>query len=247
MQRYFLELSYLGTKYHGWQKQPNAVSIQGTIEPCLSKIFQKDIPIVGCGRTDTGVHARQYFAHFDTDVEADKEMVVYKMNRMLPDDIGARNLIPVQPDAHARFDAISRKYHYYIKFSKAPLQKDTVYVFPLANRCDWEKVHRVTSLLSGYDAFFPFCKSQSGVDHYEVKLHLIEWKITSESAVFQIQGNRFLRGMVRLIVGACLNVGIGQLEIQEVVKALKHQRALMKSWSVPSQGLFLENVTYDFF
>lgn len=246
MQRYFLELSYLGTKYHGWQKQPNATSVQETIESCLSTMFQKDVAIIGCGRTDTGVHARQYFAHFDLEVDADKDMVVYKMNRMLPDDIGIRNLIPVHPDAHARYDATSRKYHYYLKFSKAPLQKDTVYVFPFANRCNWETVNKVTQLLSTYHSFFPFCKSHSGVDQYEVKLHQIEWIVTHEGAVFCIQGNRFLRGMVRLIVGACLNVGIGQLDVQEVELSLKHQRSLDKSWSVPAQGLFLENVTYDF-
>lgn len=241
-----MELSYLGTKYHGWQKQPNAISVQHTLESCLSKIFQKDIPIVGCGRTDTGVHARQYFAHFDVEAEVNTQMIVYKMNRMLPDDIGIRNLIPVPSDAHARYDATSRKYHYYIKFFKTPLQKDTVYVFPFASRCDWEKVGQVSQLLLDYNAFFPFCKSHSGVDHYEVKLELNGWKISPEGAVFQIQGNRFLRGMVRLIVGACLNVGIGQLEIQEIEQALKHQRALKKSWSVPPQGLFLENVFYEF-
>ncbi len=243
--RYFSELAYRGTNYNGWQRQPNAPSVQQAIEAAMATILGTAIEVVGCGRTDTGVHASQYFMHFDWDGPFPKEFL-RRLNKLLPPDIAIRSIIEVAPDAHARFDATRRSYEYHIVLDKNPFGEDTTWHFPFFDRLDLEKTKAAATLLLAYGAFQPFCKSNTDVHTMECTLYRSEWVLDLEARryVFHISANRFLRGMVRLIVGMCLNVGLGKLSVDEVKLALDRQVLLKKSWSVPPEGLFLTEVRY---
>ena len=243
--RYFSELAYKGTNYNGWQRQPNAPSVQQTIEEALATILTA-IEIVGCGRTDTGVHASQYFLHFDFEGKFPKEFR-RRLNKLLPEDIAIRSIYEVAATAHARFDATRRSYEYHIVLDKNPFLTDTAWYFPFFEKLDLEKTQAAAALLLNYQAFQPFCKSNTDVHTMECALYRSEWVFdeATRSLVFHISANRFLRGMVRLIVGMCLNVGLGKLELDEVRHALDRQVLLKKSWSVPAEGLFLTEVRYQ--
>ena len=243
--RYFSELAYKGTNYNGWQRQPNAPSVQQTIEEALATILTA-IEIVGCGRTDTGVHASQYFLHFDFEGKFPKEFR-RRLNKLLPEDIAIRSIYEVAANAHARFDATRRSYEYHIVLDKNPFLTDTAWYFPFFEKLDLEKTQAAAALLLNYQAFQPFCKSNTDVHTMECALYRSEWVFdeATRSLVFHISANRFLRGMVRLIVGMCLNVGLGKLELDEVRHALDRQVLLKKSWSVPAEGLFLTEVRYQ--
>lgn len=244
--RYFTELAYNGTRYHGWQKQPNALSVQGKIEEAFSTILNTVIEVVGCGRTDAGVHASQYFLHFDFDGEI-PERFVGRVNLFLPKDIAIRKIFPVKEDAHARFDAIQRSYEYHIVFEKSPFETETAWQYYLAQRLAPDRLNEVASLLLNYREFFPFCKTHHDAQTLECQLTRCEWVLdeNNKRLVFHITSNRFLRGMVRLIVGACINVAADKLAIEKVKAALDQQTLLEKSWSVPPEGLFLSEVKYE--
>ncbi len=244
--RYFSELAYNGTHYHGWQKQPNATSVQETIEQAFSTILNEKIEVVGCGRTDAGVHASQYVMHFDFDGEMPKGFVG-RVNLFLPKDIAIRKIFPVKENAHARFDAIQRSYEYYIVFEKTPFEAETVWHYYLAKKLNIEKLNEAAALLLNYSDFFPFCKAHHDAQTMECNLTRCEWVVDKErnGLVFYITSNRFLRGMVRLIVGMCINVAAGKLDIEKVKMALDNQTLLEKSWSVPPEGLFLSEVKYE--
>lgn len=243
--RYFSELAYKGTNYNGWQRQPNAPSVQQTIEEALATILNTAIEVVGCGRTDTGVHASQYFLHFDFEGKFPKEFL-RRLNKLLPPDVAFRSIYEVAADAHARFDATRRSYEYHIVLDKNPFLIDTAWHFPFFEKLDMEKTQAAAALLLNYGAFQPFCKSNTDVHTMECALHRSEWIFdeAERRLVFHISANRFLRGMVRLIVGMCLNVGLGKVELNEVRQALDQQVLLKKSWSVPAEGLFLTEVRY---
>ncbi len=243
--RYFSELAYKGTNYNGWQRQPNAPSVQQTIEEALATILNTAIEVVGCGRTDTGVHASQYFLHFDFEGKFPKEFL-RRLNKLLPPDVAFRSIYEVAPDAHARFDATRRSYEYHIVLDKNPFLTDTAWHFPFFEKLDMEKTQAAAALLLNYGAFQPFCKSNTDVHTMECTLFRSEWVFdeAERRLVFHISANRFLRGMVRLIVGMCLNVGLGKVELDEVRNALDQQVLLKKSWSVPAEGLFLTEVRY---
>ena len=243
--RYFAELSYKGTHYFGWQRQPGQLSIQQVTEEAFFTILRTPIEVVGCGRTDTGVHARQYFLHFDYDTDL-PEGFRRRINKVLPADIAMYAFTPMPPTAHARYDAIRRSYTYYIGFDKNPFTTDTVYHYPFAQQLDITLLHAAARLLLDYKDFFPFCKSNSDVQHTLCELMDCRWvhDQTARQLHFHISANRFLRGMVRLIVGMCLNVSIGKLKIEEVKAALDNKTRLIKSWSVPAEGLFLTGVEY---
>lgn len=245
--RYFLTLSYRGTHYAGWQVQPNAPSVQATLEAALSTILREKIDITGCGRTDAGVHARYYVAHFDSDTILPPTFL-NGLNSLLPNDIAVYEIKPVSPEAHARFDAFERSYEYVVSLRKDPFSTETAWFYPLYSRLDFEKMQEVAALLPNYTDFFPFCKSDSGLEHYGCALKTAHWKQGAEEHqwIFHVTANRFLRGMVRLIVGACVLVGRGQLQVADVKKALDEQKPLKKSLSVPPQGLFLTDVKYPF-
>ena len=243
--RYFVELAYNGSKYFGWQKQPEQVSVQSTLENAFSTILGQAISVTGCGRTDTGVHAQQYFMHFDFEGEFPKTFVK-RINKFLPPDIVIREIQQVAATAHARFDATSRAYSYYINLAKDPFRQKTSYFYPFAETTDPILLKEAAQLLLNYDSFFPFCKT--GHDAHTMICHLSqsEWELKPEQWIFHISANRFLRGMVRLIVGMCLNVGMGKIPIEEVRSALENQKRLAKSWSVPPEGLFLRDIQYPY-
>jgi len=243
--RFFIALSYLGTRYCGWQRQPNAPSVQEAIEEALSTILREKIDLTGCGRTDTGVHARYYVAHFDA-ANPLPPTFIQGMNSLLPPDIALFSVTAVAAEAHARFDAHERSYAYHITLRKDPFATEQAWHFPLHHQLDVNQMAETAALLLQFQAFAPFCKSNSGVDGFNCSLKTAFWDFQTEPHryVFHITANRFLRGMVRLIVGACVNVGMGKLSLEEVRHALETQTALKKNLSVPAHGLFLTEVKY---
>ena len=243
--RYFLELAYNGTRLCGWQRQPNAPSVQQTIEDIFSMLLRQKTDITGCGRTDSGVHARQYFAHFDFEGEF-PENFLHRANRLVGKDIALRKIIPVSDEAHARFNATSRSYQYIISFQKSPFFTETEWLFTQSDRLDVDKMQKAAELLRGYTAFAPFCKTNSDAQTMNCTITQSEWIFADDGALFNISANRFLRGMVRLIVGMCINVGLGQLTLDDVKEALDKQIPLKKSYSVPPTGLFLTDIRYPF-
>jgi tRNA pseudouridine38-40 synthase len=246
MSRYFLELAYNGTRLSGWQRQLNAPSVQSTIEDALRLILRQPLlEIVGCGRTDTGVHAAEYFAHFDFEGDFPTSFLE-RANKLVGTDIVLKAVHEVEPEAHARFDAVRRSYNYHLIFQKNPFATETAWHFPFAKRLDREKMQKTADLLRGYAEFAPFCKTNSDAQTMLCDISEAEWIFTGDGAIFTISSNRFLRGMVRLVVGACVNVGLGQSTLDDVKHALDTQTPLIKSYSVPPTGLFLSRVVYPY-
>jgi len=244
--KYFAELAYRGANYVGWQKQPNGRSVQETLEDAFSTILNTEIKVVGCGRTDAGVHASQYFLHFEFEGAFPKAFL-NRINKFLPKDIAVYRIFEVAPEAHARFDAYERSYVYHITFQKNPFATETTYFYSYPSRPDFEKMQAAAQLLLAYREFYPFCKSDHDANTLVCELSRSEWKhIDNQRIAFHITSNRFLRGMVRLIVGMCLNVGAGKVSLEEVKQALDQQMLLKKSTSAPPEGLFLREVKYPF-
>ena len=245
--RYFAELSYNGTNYSGWQRQPNSPSVQATIEQALSTILRDQISIMGCGRTDTGVHAKQFFMHFDTEKPV-VDNLTNRINKFLPKDIAFKRFIPVKETAHARFDATNRSYEYHIEYYKNPLKTDTAYFFPFAHQLDMRLLQEAAKLLIDYDEFFPFCKTHSDAKTMCCDIRECRWTLDEQEdhLVFHISADRFLRGMVRLIVGMCLNVALYKLPLEQVKIAMDTQTRIEKSLSVPAHGLYLTKIEYPY-
>ena len=244
--RYFSELAYKGTNYHGWQRQPNALSVQERVEEAFSTILNERIEVVGCGRTDAGVHASQYYLHFDFDGTIPKGLVK-RVNLFLPKDIAIRRVFEVGETMHARFDAIMRSYEYHIVFEKTPFEIETAWHYYLAKKVNINILNEAATLLLYYKEFSPFCKTHHDAQTLECDLYRCEWVLDEKKGrlVFHISANRFLRGMVRLIVGMCTNVATGKLPLEKVKAAMDSQIMLEKSWSVPPEGLFLSEVKYE--
>jgi tRNA pseudouridine38-40 synthase len=247
--RYFLTLAYKGTQYCGWQRQPNAPSVQEVLEKALTTLLRQPIAVTGCGRTDTGVHARYYIAHFDTadDTPLPPHFLI-GVNGLLPFDIGVFSGTPMPAHAHARFDAFERRYCYTIGLRKDPFEQETAWFYPPAQRFDRDAMQAVADLLLRYEAFYPFCKRHSGVDHYNCTLYEARWDFNGSPFHynFHIRANRFLRGMVRLIVGACVLAGRGKLALSDVETALDNQTTIPGVLSVPPQGLALTDIRYPY-
>ncbi|HKK75502.1 MAG TPA: tRNA pseudouridine(38-40) synthase TruA [Saprospiraceae bacterium] len=245
--RYFIELAYNGKAYFGWQRQPEQKTVQETIEQALSTILNTPIQINGCGRTDTGVHAKQYYAHFNY-TGAFPEGFLRRLNKFLPKDIAIFQLFQVHWDAHTRFDAYHRSYEYHLDFVKNPFAITTAYQYSYPIWPDFEKMQQAAGLLLHYEEFFPFCKSNHNAKTLRCELRRSEWVYHEEETklVFHISANRFLRGMVRLIVGMCINVGLDKVRLEEVKKAMDRQKRLRKSSSAPPEGLFLTDIRYPY-
>jgi tRNA pseudouridine38-40 synthase len=245
MKRYFIELAYNGTHYFGWQRQPGKNSVQQTLEEFMGTILGTELEITGCGRTDTGVHAKQYFAHFDFEGEFPTEFV-RRLNKFLPKDIAVFRIFEVAPDAHARFDAYQRSYEYHLSFRKDPFTEHLAYFYPYTQQPDPALMQAAAALLLQYTEFAPFCKSNHDAKTMICNLTRSEWEFYPEEhrAVFHITSNRFLRGMVRLIVGMCLGVGTGQISLEEVKVAMEEQSRLRKATSAPPEGLYLGGILY---
>jgi tRNA pseudouridine38-40 synthase len=245
--RYFVELSYHGASFHGWQKQPNQKTVQTTLEEGLSTILNTPSELVGCGRTDAGVHASLYYGHFDVDAEIPNlDKFAFQWNALIGYDISIMNIFKVADTAHARFDATKRSYTYNIHQYKNPFLKDRSFHFPTMYKIDVEKLQSTASMLLNYEAFFPFCKANTQVHTMECKLMQSEWVIGEGTLAYKISADRFLRGMVRLIVGTCINVAMDKLDPKVVEYALEKQIRFNPAWSVPAQGLFLDRVQYPY-
>lgn len=239
--RYFIKLSYDGSAYHGWQNQPNAISVQEVIEKSLSTILNKDIEIVGAGRTDTGVHAKEMFAHFDYDLPLADEFV-FRMNSLLPKDIAIQNVFEMPSDAHARFDAVARTYNYHIHLFKDPFLNHFSYQY--GRTLDLEKMNSACNILYDYSDFQCFSKSNTDVKTYDCEITMAQWSHFENRYVFTISANRFLRNMVRAIVGTMLMIGNGKLEVEELHNIIKSKNRSNAGFSVPSHGLYLTEVRY---
>jgi len=243
MQRYFIQLSYDGTAYHGWQIQPNGISVQEMVEKKLSVIARETVLVTGAGRTDAGVHASFFVAHFDAENEQlDNQKFVHGLNNLLPSDIAVQNIYKVHPEAHARFDALSRTYKYYVVRSKDPFSR--YYAAREHGNPDLHKMNEAAMKLFDYEDFTSFSKLGTDVKTNNCKVSLAEWKETENGYVFTVKADRFLRNMVRAIVGTLLEVGHGKISTEEFCRIIEKKDRCSAGTSVSAKGLFLVDIGY---
>lgn len=241
--RYFIELSYKGTNYHGWQIQPDAISVQELLNKAFSTIFRIPIDVVGAGRTDTGVHAEQLIAHVDIEKEIDVKEIMYKLNSLLPHDIVIENLRRVTGDAHARFDATCRSYEYRIFLGRNPFLIETTW--QLNNKkLNIVKMNEAAKILLTYANFKCFSRTNTNVKTYNCDVRRAEWILTDKKLIFHICADRFLRNMVRAIVGTLVEVGTEKITIEDFKQIIESKNRCNAGTSAPAQGLFLTQVTY---
>ena len=243
--RYFIKLAYKGTAYHGWQWQENALSVQQLLEEALSTIFNHEIAVTGAGRTDTGVHAREFYAHFDHDQDftlSELEEKVYKLNSFLPKDIAVFEIFRVKEDAHARFDALSRTYEYRITTRKDPFNSDSAWY----NRADLDvdMMNKGAKILLEYTDFTSFSKLHTEVKTNNCNLKKAGWETKGHLLVFTITADRFLRNMVRSVVGTLIELGRGRISLMEMRSIIEARDRSKAGMSVPAHGLYLVNVEY---
>ncbi|MCX6233792.1 MAG: tRNA pseudouridine(38-40) synthase TruA [Bacteroidetes bacterium] len=242
--RYFIKLSFNGTRYHGWQHQKNALSVQQEMEKALSLILRTEIKLTGAGRTDTGVHAREFYAHFDHDElsSEQRQQLIYKVNGFVSPDIVINDIIPVVKDAHARYDALSRKYQYFICRSKNPFNQD--FAFHLYTDLDIAKMNEGAKVLFDYSDFTSFSKLHTNVKNHTCKLIEAYWEEKKDLLVFTITADRFLRSMVRAIVGTLLELGQNKISLEEFRQIIERKDRSAAGFSVPAKGLFLTHIEY---
>lgn len=242
--RYFIFLAYNGENYCGWQSQPKAVTVQETIEKAMSTSLRQPISIVGAGRTDSGVHARSMMAHFDCDIEDFKpDELVYKLGHFLPKDIAIRKIVEVNPDAHARFDAQSRTYRYYVTTVKDPFNYKLKY--KIHGNIDLDAMNACAKVLFEYIDFTSFSKLHTDVKTNDCTIKQAEWVKDGDDYIFTIQANRFLRNMVRSIVGTLLDAGRGKIGVNEMRAIIEAKDRGRAGFSAPGHALFLEDVEYN--
>ena len=246
MKRYFIYLSYNGKNYCGWQIQPNRITVQQAIEEALSILLQEQVLAVGAGRTDSGVHAMCMVAHFDSAKNINSLSLCKKLNGILPNDIAVSKIVEVVPEAHARFDAISRTYKYYITTKKNPFCEDFAYRIPSV--LNFEMMNEAAETLLEYEDFTSFSKLHSDVKTNNCKVMYAKWKQEGDSLwVFTIQANRFLRNMVRAIVGTLFEVGRRKITIEDFREIIELKDRNIAGTSVPAHALFLVSVSYPSF
>ena len=244
--RYFLQLSYNGTNYHGWQLQPNAITVQEVLDKSLSLLCGHPVFSLGCGRTDAGVHARDFYAHFDTDKEISDELLV-NINGILPKDISAKRFIKVADDAHARFDATSRSYEYHMHFKKDPFKEGFSYYFNYRNKPSVDLMNEGAKIIMEYEDFACFSKVSTDVFTTLCKITEAHWVQDVDGAlVFHISANRFLRNMVRAIVGTLLDYGVGKMDEAGLRQIILNKNRSLAGTSVPGNGLYLTNIIYPY-
>lgn len=241
MPRYFLEVAYKGNNYSGFQIQENANSIQQEVEKALGVFFRQRLMLTGSSRTDGGVHARQNFFHFDYEGVIERR-VIYNINAILPPDICIKAAYPVSADAHCRFDALSREYRYYVYRKKDPFLVDRAYFFPYA--LDREKLEEAAALVPGFREFASFAKRNSQAKTYDCIVMESQWLDEENCLVYRVVANRFLRGMVRGLVGTMLQVGRGKISVAEFAAILREKDNRQADFSVPGHGLFLIRVSF---
>ena len=244
--RYFIRFAYDGTAFHGSQRQPNGITVQETMEQALAMIFREDIPLTFAGRTDAGVHAREMYAHMDIDEEAmrrESERLVFRLNGILPDSIAIFDIYPVTDDAHARFSATRRTYEYHVIDHKDP------FLLPYATRLrqplDYAAMNEAALLLIGKQDFASFCRTHTDVKTTICDLTQAQWKeLENGHAVFTISADRFLRNMVRAVVGTLFQVGQGKMTKEQFAQVIAQHNRCSAGDSAPAQGLYLTHIQY---
>ncbi len=240
--RYFIELAYNGKNYHGWQNQPDAITVQEVLEHALSTLLREKIQVMGAGRTDAGVHAKQLFAHFDRVTIDSISDLIFKLNSFLPKDISIQNIISVKDDAHARFDALEREYEYLISLQKNPFSDDFSHL--IHHQPNIDLMNEAANVLLSYKDFQCFSRSNTDVKTYNCDVKEAYWKVENSQLIFTIKADRFLRNMVRAIVGTLLDVGFEKTSISQFHEILKSKDRSKAGSSAPAKGLYLTKVVY---
>jgi len=242
--RYFIRLSYSGTNYNGWQIQLKDKTVQGVLVEKLSVILREPVAITGAGRTDSGVHAKCYYAHFDSASLDFKQIdkAVHQLNSILPSDIAVRAIIRVKPEAHARFSALSGSYEYHLHSKKDPFLKGTSYFYYGA--MDIDQMKKACRILTEYNDFKSFSKNHTDVKTYNCQLYGAEWQVFGDQVIFLITADRFLRNMVRAIVGTMLELGKGTITLDDFRDIILSRNRSLAGQSVPPEGLFLTDIKY---
>tara|TARA_B100001146_G_scaffold209472_1_gene206484 strand:- start:44082 stop:44840 length:759 start_codon:yes stop_codon:yes gene_type:complete len=240
--RYFFDISYHGKHYHGWQIQPDAISVQQVVQEILSTYFRTPINIIGAGRTDTGVHARQLFFHVDIEAVFEQEETRFKLNRFLPKDISIQQILPVTSEAHARFDATARTYEYWITLEKDPFRQELTW--HLQRTPDINLMNQAAEALLSHEDFECFSRSNTDVKTFLCDIREAQWEQQDKLLVFTITADRFLRNMVRAIVGTLVDVGLQKRSIEDFRRILASKDRSQAGASAPAQGLFLTQVQY---
>ena len=240
--RYFIIFSYFGKSFYGWQRQPNAITVQQLMEEALSVLVRKPVVLVAAGRTDAGVHAKQMYAHFNLENLKDMGDLKFRMNSFLPSAIAIHNIFKVPNDAHARFDAVERTYEYWVVQEKNPFYMESA--FYVMNRLDIDKMNEAAALLLYYKDFECFSKSNTDVRTYLCSIKVAFWEQKEDVLVFTITANRFLRNMVRTIVGTLLDVGLGKSDLANFIAIIESKDRSEAGTSVPAKGLYLTRVLY---
>jgi len=241
MPRYFLELSYKGTNYSGFQLQENAKTIQSSVESALQTLYRQPIALTGASRTDSGVHALQNFFHFNTDI-ALQHKHIYNLNAILPADINLKAFYHVAEDAHSRFGALSREYHYYIYHSKDPFLQDRAWYYPFT--IDLNLLHQAAQMVQHQQNFIAFSKRNTQVNNFNCNIQVSQWQQQNDGLVYNVRANRFLRGMVRALVSTMLKVARGNMSMLQFGQLLSEGTQASADFSAPAHGLFLTHVNY---
>ena len=252
--RYFIKLAYNGTNYHGWQYQPNAASVQETMNNAFSVILNTQINLMGAGRTDTGVHAKEMYAHFDLETPFDIPTILHKLNSFLPKDIVIYSILPVADEAHSRFDATKRTYEYHINtFKDAFLQEQSWYFH---QKLDLDLMNDAARILLNHTDFQCFSKVNTDVNTFDCSIFEAYWtrgeaeqsgaKQENDKLIFTISANRFLRNMVRSIVGTLINIGLHKITLEDFEKIIESKNRDKAGFSVPAHGLYLTKIEYDY-
>ena len=245
IKRYFLQCSFWGEAYVGWQKQPDQLSVQTSIDKSLSTILQENIEVMGAGRTDTGVHATFFIAHFDTKTDlSNLPNLIYRLNNVLPEDIAAQDLFEVNSKNHARFDAISRSYQYKIVTKKNPFELNSAYY--IKNDLDVKLMHNTAQQLLSFSNFKSFSKVKTAVNTFECKIEKVDVNLRDNIVVLNMTANRFLRNMVRAIAGTLIDVGLGKISQSEFEDIILSQDRRRAGISVPAKGLYLTHIKYPY-
>lgn len=240
--RYFLRLQYHGAAFHGWQKQPNALAVQAVLEKALSTLLGKPTEVIGAGRTDTGVHAAEMFAHFDAPEGLDLEQMTFRLNAFLPESIAILAVHPVVKEAHARFSALARTYEYHIHWRKDVFLNDRSWY--VRQRPDLEALQAAASLMLQFDEFSAFARSNDAAAHHRCDLMQSVWEHQNDRSLYRVKANRFLRNMVRAMVGTMMKVGRGKMPLEQLSAIIASGDRKQAGESAPPQGLFLTRVEY---
>jgi tRNA pseudouridine38-40 synthase len=244
VERYFIDLSFKGTNYHGWQIQPNAITVQSILNEALSRVLKDKIETIGAGRTDSGVHAKNFIAHFETKKKYISNILalIHRLNSYLPDDILINNILRVKNTAHARFDAISRTYKYYISYKKDPFNKEFIYT--LHKHLDINKLNEGSEILKNFKDFKAFCKMHKDIKSTICNIYYSKWEKKEDLYIYTIKADRFLRNMIRAIVGTLINLDLHKINIEDFKEIINSKTRIKAGMSVPATGLILTNIEY---